>query len=202
MHSKGFIKYTGNAAHLRRQIDILTTQGVSEQNILIEKDIKGVIDTLRPGDRLVVSSLSETGQSILGLLRVLLKIMDRGAELVAPDAPWLHRPGKSCDPVEWLRGLEQFGSKTASEKTKKALNDARATGKKLGRPQGTSREKNERCRMAAELYLHSQMSVRTICRSVGLDVGSLYAYLKSNGLENGGRKKGRKEKSPNPVQSA
>jgi DNA invertase Pin-like site-specific DNA recombinase len=98
-----------------------------------------LIETLSPGDRLMVSELSRLGRSLGQILQIVDHLMQKGVRLVAIKEA-IRFEGKQT--LQTKAMLTLFGlfaeieRDLIAERTKEGLIAAKAKGKRLGRPKG------------------------------------------------------------------
>jgi DNA invertase Pin-like site-specific DNA recombinase len=134
------------------------------------------LESLRPGDTLVVASLDQLGRSQRELIATVLDVRQRGAGLqslvegldtTAPGGEAIFRV---------FAGLADFGRATISAGTSDGLAEARARGKRLGRPPALT---PEQLREVRALLLRPEHTISSVARALGVSRSTIYKYLPS-----------------------
>jgi DNA invertase Pin-like site-specific DNA recombinase len=134
------------------------------------------LDSLRPGDTLVVASLDQLGRSQRELFALVDDVRRRGAGLrslregldtTAPGGEAIFRV---------FAGLADFGRATIAAGTSDGLAAARATGKRLGRPPALT---PEQLREVLALLLRPEHTISSVARELGVSRSTIYKYLPS-----------------------
>ena len=103
------------------------------------EQLLGLIDTLKPGDRLIVSELSRLGRSLHQILQIVDRLMHKDIRLVAIKES-IRFEGKHN--VQTKAMIALFGlfaeveRDLIAERTKEGLAAAKAKGRRLGAPRG------------------------------------------------------------------
>lgn len=104
------------------------------------QQLLGLIDTLQPGDRLIVSERSLLGRSLNQILQIVDRLIRKGARLVAikESIRFEGKQNLQTKAMIALFGLfAEVERDLIAERTKEGLAAAKAKGKQLGRPKGS-----------------------------------------------------------------
>ena len=180
MSCKGYIQSVSEAGVIRRKTDTLEKAGVRVEEILIADSLSQALKEISPGDELLLNSFAECDcGSIRELLQVLREALGRRITVRSLEEPVLDT--NTPDMLTIMESVVQVDSVCRGKKTRTVLRQLRETGKKLGRPVGST--KNERrLQQCAWLYYHDKQSVQTLFREAGITSRTLYRYLRDNGL--------------------
>lgn len=188
--SKGGINMTYGYARvstvdqsLDRQLDLLLAHGIDE--MFTEKmtgtkknrpELDRLLTQLKPGDTVVVESLSRLGRSTKNLIELVELFQSVGVHLVSlkEDVNTATPSGKLLSAL--MSAIAQFERDIIAERTAEGLKAARARGRMGGRP----RTKKEKLLNAAALYLSGEYTIKEITEVTGVKKSSLYRFLKSN----------------------
>jgi DNA invertase Pin-like site-specific DNA recombinase len=138
------------------------------------RQLGACLDSLRPGDTLVVASLDQLGRSQRELITAVLDLRRRGAGLrslrerldtTAPGGEAIFRV---------FAGLADFGRATISAGTSDGLAAARARGKRLGRPPALT---PAQLRDVRALLLRPEHTISSVARALGVSRSTIYKYL-------------------------
>jgi DNA-binding CsgD family transcriptional regulator len=132
------------------------------------------LESLRPGDTLVVASLDQLGRSQRELIAAVLDVRRRGAGLRSlREGLDTTAPGGEAIFLVFA-GLADFGRATISAGTTDGLAAARAQGKRLGRPPALT---PEQLREVRALLLRPGHSISSVARALGVSRSTIYKYL-------------------------
>ncbi len=132
------------------------------------------LESLRPGDTLVVASLDQLGRSSRELFALVDEVHRRGAgfrslrerlDTTAPGGEAIFRA---------FAAIADFGRATISAGTSDGLAAARASGKRLGRPPALTAEQ---LREVRALLLRPEHTVSSVARELGVSRSTIYKYL-------------------------
>jgi DNA invertase Pin-like site-specific DNA recombinase len=146
-----------------------------------------MMDQLREDDVVVVWKLDRLARSLKDLVNLVNEIQNRGAALQS-----LHDHIDTTTPhgkltFHLFAALAEFERDIISERTKAGLDAARARGRNGGRPKGLSQKAQHTSIIAERLYRDGQLSIRDICEQLSISKGTLYNYLRHQGVAIGGR---------------
>lgn len=157
-----------------------------------DRQIYKVIESLKPGDTLIVYELSRLARSIGEIFSILEAVKKKKA------AVWVLKPeirtgGKNDLQTTMLvfafSVAAQVERDLISERTKNALRARKAAGVKLGRPKGKGRKVAEAAEAAGikleqlQEWYELGMNISNISRVLKLDRRTVGAWLKDNGLK-------------------
>jgi len=132
------------------------------------------IESLRPGDVLVVAGLDELGRTPRELIAAVGEVRRRGAGLrsLREDLDTTAPGGEAIFRV--FDGLAGLGRAAISAGTSEGLAAARARGKRLGRPPALT---PEQLREVRNLLLRPENTVSGVARRMGVSRSTIYKYL-------------------------
>jgi len=185
----GYARVSTKDQNLNLQLDALKQEGC--QQIFAEritgakldrKELKRMLDHLRPGDIVVIWKLDRLGRSLRDLVDLVTEIQEKGAALKSlQDAIDTTTPqGKLT--FHLFAALAEFEREIIRERTKAGLEAARARGRKGGRPKGLSKEAQHKAIVARTLYEQGDMTVAQICKQLDISKGTFYKYLDLRGV--------------------
>src|SRR6266853_3071154 len=151
------------------------------------EQLLGLIDTLQPGDRLIVSALSRLGRSLPQILQIVEQLMHKGIRLVALKES-MRFEGKHN--VQTKAMIALFGlfaeveRDLIAERTKEGLAAAKAKGTRLGRPQGAlSKSKLDGKAEDIRSLLQQNVSKTSIARIMDVAQTTLYHFIRTRKLQ-------------------
>jgi DNA invertase Pin-like site-specific DNA recombinase len=136
--------------------------------------LRDCLESLRPGDVLVVAGLDELGRTQREVVAAVGEVRRRGAGLrslreeldtTAPGGEAIFRA---------FDGLAGVGRAAISAGTSDGLAAARAKGKRLGRPPALT---PDQLREVRELLLRPESTVSGVARRLGVSRSTIYKYL-------------------------
>lgn len=170
---KGYITDVTSVKELQNIISLFEKAGVDSDNICINCRFDEIVTQAEPGDTLVVMSYADVFKSIHDFLSQYMSLTARGISVVSLTEANIKIEQEHIDFVRELHGL--YGRLRAVT-TRKGLNRARAEGKKLGRPVGTTKI-NAKFYKVDELRRSSKLSIAKACEMAGCNPRSYYRYM-------------------------
>ncbi|QVK19682.1 recombinase family protein (plasmid) [Mycoplasmatota bacterium] len=176
----GYARVSTTEQKLDRQIDLLTNYGT--EKIFTEKitgknmerkELNRLIDQLRPGDSIVVESLSRLGRSTKDLLFLIDKFNELKVNFIS-----LKEQIDTTTPTGKLifhifASISEFERELISERVRSGLASARVRGRVGGRP----KKKQKLINMAISLYESKKHTLKEIHEQTGVSPATLYRYL-------------------------
>jgi len=174
----GYVRVSTDRQLYRLQIDALKKAGVER---LFEEEASGLkadrpilqqmIEGARPGDVIVVYSLSRIGRSIRHLLDLVQELGNRqiGLKSLTETIDTTTAQGRFVFTL--FSALNQFEVELLRERTRAGLLAAKARGRTGGRPRALVGQKVE---VARTLLASGEMSVQEVARNVGVSPGTIY----------------------------
>lgn len=187
----GYARVSTEEQQLETQVESLKDAGCKK--IYREKisgtkknrpELDKMLDTLRPGDTVIVWKLDRLGRSTKHLIEIVTKwreqeiaFMSISDGITFDDSPF----GNMIFTV--MAAFAQLERDLISERTKVALAHARKQGRIGGRRPGLSQDAKNKAAAAAELYRNDTLSISDICKQLGIARTTLYKYLRYKGVE-------------------
>lgn len=136
--------------------------------------LRACLESLRPGDVLVVAGLDDLGRTQRELVAAVGEVRRRGAGLrsLREDLDTTAPGGEAIFRV--FEGLAGLGRAAISAGTSDGLAAARARGKRLGRPPALT---PGQLREVRELLLRPENTVSGVARQLGVSRSTIYKYL-------------------------
>jgi DNA invertase Pin-like site-specific DNA recombinase len=149
-----------------------------------ERKIKGIIDELGDGDRLIVPELSRLGRSMLEIMEMLSIARDKGIYIYAVKGGWeLNGTIQSKVMAMAFSIASEIERDLISKRTKEALKARKAAGVKLGRPKGPGKSKLDKYRDEIIALLKNGSTKAFVARRYGTTKPNLYNWLKKNKID-------------------
>lgn len=176
----GYCRVSTAGQSLDRQIDQLTAAGC--ERVYQEKvsgaskerpELTRLLDALRGGDVVVVTELSRLGRTVKGLIELVEKIHQLGADIrsLKENIDTTSPAGKMVFTV--MAAVAEMERDLIRERTAEGLKAARVRGRKGGRPTVDQ----EKLDLAIRMYNSKSCTVAEIVKSTGISRATLYAHL-------------------------
>lgn len=149
-----------------------------------ERKIKGIIDELGEGDRLIVPELSRLGRSMLEIMEMLSIARDKGIYIYAVKGGWeLNGTIQSKVMAMAFSIASEIERDLISKRTKEALKARKAAGVILGRPKGPGKSKLDKYRDEIIALLKNGSTKAFVARKYSTTKPNLYNWLKKNKID-------------------
>ena len=149
--------------------------------------IDALLDSLRAGDRLVVSELSRLGRSLGQVIQIVEQLVQRRIRFTAIKEN-IHFEGTQDLQTKVMIALfglfAEVERDLISERTKEGLAAARAKGTRLGRPKGArGKSKLDGQEEEIRLLLQKQVSKTSIAKILGVSRTAMHHFINSRKLD-------------------
>ena len=181
----GYARVSTDDQKLDLQIDSLKEAGC--EKIFTDKisgakadrpGLKQAMDFVRKGDTLVVWKLDRLGRSLKHLIDTVNELNDRGVGFKSlQEGMDTSTPGGKLI-FHVFGALAEFEREIIRERTQAGLKAARARGRLGGRPKAMDKTK---LKIASTLMRDKTMSIKEICKEIGVSRATLYRYLNPDG---------------------
>jgi len=172
--------------HRTSVADFVAVHGAAGSRAQREQ-LLGLIDTLQPGDRLIVSALSRLGRSLPQILQIVEQLMHKGIRLVALKES-MRFEGKHNVQTKAMMALfglfAEVERDLIAERTKEGLAAAKAKGTRLGRPKGAlGKSKLDGKEAEIALLLQKKVSKASLARIVEVSPMTLDHFIRTRKLQ-------------------
>lgn len=170
-------------------IDQFIQVEISSRKIKQHTDLKALITVMESGDLLLVSELSRIGRSVAQIIMTIDQLIRQGVRFIAIKEN-IHINGQhdlqSKMLVTMFGLLAELERDLISRRTKEGLVNAKAKGKKLGRPKG-KKSKSKLDGQEAQIveWMDKKISRASIARLLGVAPSTLHQFVKERNLEAG-----------------
>ena len=148
-----------------------------------ERKLKGVIDGLKKGDRLIVPEFSRLGRSMLEIMEILKVAHDKGIAIYDIKNNWdLNGSIQSKVMAMVFSIAAEIERDLIRKRTKEGLQAARAKGKLLGRPKGPGKSKLDAHREEIIALLKTGSKQVYLAKKYGTTQPNLHNWLKKHTL--------------------
>ena len=172
---------------LEKEIEALKEYGVNPSSIFSEQHtattldrpaLKALLSKVDEGDTVVVTSLDRLSRKLTDLLSVVDGFREHGVNLVSMKENIDTSTPQGVMFLQMTGVFAEFEREMISQRTKEALEVARANGRVGGRPKTDPAS----IEAAVKLYRQGEMTVSSICRACGISRPTFYKYKKEHGL--------------------
>lgn len=181
----GYARVSTEDQELNLQRDALKHEGCTEDMIFVDKSsgsktqrpgLDACLNTLQPGDTLVVWRLDRLGRSMPHLVHLVEDLRTRGVGFRSICDGEIDTTTASGELVfNIFSALAQFERRLIQERTRAGLAAARARGRTGGRKPITT--KDPKVRMARRMYQDQEMGIEEICRTLQISRATFYRYV-------------------------
>jgi DNA invertase Pin-like site-specific DNA recombinase len=148
-----------------------------------DRKIKTIIDELQAGDNIIVSELSRLGRSMLDVMEVLSVVKAKDINIYAVKGDW-QLNGLQSELIAVVFAMAaQIERELISARTIEGLAKRRASGKKLGRPCGTSKSKLDPFRPEIEALIKNGSTLAFIAERYDSTQGNLHHWLRKRKID-------------------
>ncbi len=169
----------------RLHIDQWVEETISATKPLSERQLGGLLDQLQPEDVLIVTEFSRLGRSLLEVMSILHRVMERDVQVFTTKERYELGNTISSKVLAFAFSLSaEIERSMISSRTKEALARKKSEGQRLGRPKGsyaTATKLTGKEQVIREL-LKKRVSYSAIARILGVNRGTLTAFVKRHGL--------------------
>ena len=146
-----------------------------------ERKIKGIIDDLGKGDRLIVPELSRLGRSMLEVIEIIAVAKEKEISVYSVKGPWeLNGTITSKVMCMVFAMVAEIEHDFISARVKEGLRQAKLQGKQLGRPPGPGKSKLDKYREEIIALLKTGSPKTYIARRYNSSLPNLHNWLKKN----------------------
>lgn len=170
----------------RVKVDTFVAIQRSSRHATQQAELMQMIETLQPGDRLIVSELSRFGRSLGQILQIIDCLIQRQVSLVAIKEA-IRFEGKQTMQTKAMIALfglfAEVERDLIAQRTKEGLAAAKARGKRLGRPKGAmSKSKLDGKEGDIRALLEKRVSKASIARIMDVSPTTLHHFIKTRRL--------------------
>jgi DNA invertase Pin-like site-specific DNA recombinase len=149
-----------------------------------ERKLKGIIDELEDGDRLIVPEMSRLGRSMLEIMQILAIAQEKGINVYAVKGNWnLNGTIQSKVMAMAFSIASEIERDLISQRTKEALKARKKAGVKLGRPKGPGKSKLDKYREEIIALLKNGSTKAFVARRYKTTQANLHNWLKKNRID-------------------
>ena len=147
-----------------------------------QRKIGKIINSLKPGDRLIVPQLIRLGKSSIEVLDILKTAVEKEINIISVKDEFELNNEKMHQEtmVSMFSFFSALEKEFVSQRTKKALKERRKAGVRLGRPEGPGKSKLDKNKDEIITLLKNGSTKAFIARKFKTTTPNLYNWLKKN----------------------
>ena len=148
------------------------------------RELAKAVESLKPGDWLIVPELSRLGRSTLDILDVLAELKKKEVNVYALKGAWqLNGTIESKVFLTMMALFSEIERDLISARTKEALKARKAAGVKLGRPKGPGKSKLDQYRPEIEALLKNGSPLNFIAQRYKVGMTTLKNWMQKNKID-------------------
>lgn len=149
-----------------------------------ERKLGELIESMEPGDRLIVPEMSRLGRSMLDVLEILKAAKEKDLAVYAIKGDWSLNSSIESKILSTILALvSELERDFISSRTKEALAAKKALGIRLGRPEGPGKSKLDKYRPEIEALLANGSTKVFIAKRYKTTPANLWNWMKQNKIE-------------------
>lgn len=181
----GYARVSTSDQDLSLQLDALREAGCRDEQVYLDRvsgaraarpGLQACLETLAPGDTLVVWRLDRLGRSMAHLVTLIEELLQRQVRFRSLCDGTIDTTTASGELVfNIFSALAQFERRLTQERTRAGLAAARARGRRGGRK--PLQADHPRVRMAYTMYADQSLTIPDICRTLRISQATFYRYV-------------------------
>ena len=181
----GYARVSTSDQDLSLQLDALRDAGCRDEQVYLDRvsgaraarpGLQACLETLAPGDTLVVWRLDRLGRSMAHLVTLIEELLQRQVRFRSLCDGAIDTTTASGELVfNIFSALAQFERRLTQERTRAGLAAARARGRRGGRK--PLQADHPRVRMAYMMYADQSLTIPDICRTLRISQATFYRYV-------------------------
>lgn len=169
---KGFVAALNSVAEFKDVVAMFEQKGVEAQDVVINKSFDDFAQSLQSGDVVVVRSYADVFVSLPYFFTKYMEFAQRGISIESITDQTVEL---TTENVKLIQLLSDVGTSIRAFSTQKGLMKARSEGKKLGRPQGSTKL-DSKIKEVERLRKEAGLSVVKACKIAGCEPRTYYRY--------------------------
>lgn len=168
-------------------VEIWVTETVSSRKPLEQRQLNNVLKKLKEGDTLIVTEISRLGRSLMEIMSILQKCLDRNCMVCAIKENYRLGNNLESKVLAFAFGISaEIERKLISDRTKMSLNKLKSDGVKLGRPLGAKSRSLKLSKNKLKIFelLDKGVPKAQIARMLGVDKMTLHRFIKLTTSDN------------------
>lgn len=168
-------------------VEIWVTETVSSRKPLEQRQLSKVLKKLKEGDTLIVTEISRLGRSLMEIMSILQKCLDRNCMVCAIKENYRLGNNLESKVLAFAFGISaEIERKLISDRTKMSLNKLKSDGVKLGRSLGAKSRNLKLSKNKLKIFelLDKGVPKAQIARMLGVDKMTLHRFIKLTTSDN------------------
>lgn len=181
----GYARVSKEEQNLHRQIDQLTAYGaekiIQEKYTGTRRDRPGIdtlFEILRPGDSLVVESISRLGRNTLDILLLIQELTTKEVQFISlkENMNTATPTGKAM--LQMMSVISELERNLLADRVREGIAASQKRGVKMGRP----KVPQEKLDVAVRMYQSGDYSVKEIAETNHISLGTFYKAINQRKL--------------------
>lgn len=165
-------------------VEFIEDQGISGKTSWRQRKIGPLVDSLGPGDRLIVPEISRLGRSMLECMEILSILKNKDVSVYGIKNGWeLNGTIQSKVMAMVFSMVAEIERDFISKRTIEGLRAARAKGKMLGRPKGPGKSKLDPHRTEIIALLKTGSQKTYVSKKFGVSIPTLTNWITKNKID-------------------
>ena len=176
----GYARVSKEEQNLNRQIDQLTAYGaekiIQEKYTGTRRDRPGIdtlFNILRPGDSLVVESISRLGRNTLDILLLIQELTMKEVQFISLNENMNTATPTGKAMLQMMSVISELERNLLADRVREGIAASQKRGVRMGRP----KVPQEKLDVAVRMYQSGDYSVKEIAETNHLSLGTLYKEL-------------------------
>ena len=168
------------------KVDKFIELSISSRRSSKDRKIDELLDQLHPQDKLIVSEISRLGRSVGQIIQIVDRLIKKEIIFTAikENITINGKPDINTKVMITMFSLfAEIERDLISQRTREALASAKAQGKQLGRPKGTTNSKLDGRVEEIQKLLGLKVSKPNIAKIMGVGKTAIYHFIKTRNLE-------------------
>lgn len=162
-------------------VETWITETVSSRKPLEQRKLFSLLRKLKEGDTLIVTEISRLGRSLMEIMGILQRCLDRNCMVVAIKENYRLGNNLESKVLAFAFGISaEIERKLISDRTKMSLNKLKSDGVKLGRPLGAKSKTLKLSKNRRKIFqlLNQGVPKAQIARMMDVDKMTLHRFIK------------------------
>ena len=161
------------------KIDSWMRETVSSRKPLTERKLNELLNKLKKDDVLIATELSRLGRNLMEVMGILQHCLEKGCQVWTLKENYRLGADIQSKVLAFAFGLaSEIERQLISERTKESLKRAKAEGKRLGRPRGSTYRKLRKKHEQIMEMLQRNASQSEIARAVNCSWNTVHRYIR------------------------
>ena len=168
------------------KIDVWVEEKISSNKKLKERQLNNLLNKLKSGDILITTEISRLGRNLLEVIGILQVCLENECQVWTLKENFRLGADIQSKVLAFAFGLSAELSKSLlQERVRESLARLKATGKKLGRPQGAKSKKlkMEQNQKYLKILIEQGVPKTQIAKMLKVDRSTIYNFIKRTNMQ-------------------